>query len=317
MDSRGLDRIGSSWFTLGVMTTVTIPSRAALVTGCSTGIGRSTALALHRAGWPVYATARRPESLRELADAGMVTLALDVTDESSMQAAVDRVETDHGAVGVLVNNAGYALQGPVETTSISEARAQFETNFFGLVRLTQLALPGMRAQGWGRVVNVSSMGGRFTFPGGGFYHASKHAVEAMSDALRYEVAPFGVAVVIVEPGPVSSAFGDTAVGTIGAAPEVDEDNGDDAYEGFRHALAARYAQAYDGTRMRLASSPDTVAGVIVRAVRVRRPRTRYTVGPVAKTLIGLRRFAPSPLFDAVIRNSFPVPEATPVSHRSP
>lgn len=287
------------------------------MTGCSSGIGRSTALALHRAGLPVYASARRPESLHELAAAGLTTLALDVTDEPSMQAAVDRILTDHGAVGVLVNNAGYALQGPVETTPLNEARAQFETNVFGMVRLTQLALPGMRAQGWGRVVNMSSMGGRFTFPGGGFYHASKHAVEAVSDALRYEVAPFGVAVVLVEPGPVTSAFGDTAVGTIDTAPGEAGDNGEDAYAAFRRALAARYAQAYDGSRMRLASSPDDVAAVIVRAVRVRRPRTRYTVGPVAKTLIGLRRFTPSPVFDAVIRRSFPVPEPGPVSHRSP
>jgi NAD(P)-dependent dehydrogenase (short-subunit alcohol dehydrogenase family) len=288
-------------------------SQAALVTGCSTGIGRATALALHRAGLPVYASARRQESLTELAAAGLTTLALDVTDETSMQTAIDRVLTDHGAVGVLVNNAGYALQGPVETTPLREARAQFETNVFGMVRLTQLALPGMREQGWGRIVNVSSMGGRFTFPGGGFYHASKHAVEAVSDALRYEVAPFGVAVVLVEPGPVSTAFGDTAVGTIDAAP----DEGEDAYAGFRRALAVRYSQAYDGSRMRLASSPDTVAGVIVRAVRVRRPRTRYTVGLVAKTMIGLRRFAPSPVFDAVIRSSFPVPEPGQVSHGSP
>jgi NAD(P)-dependent dehydrogenase (short-subunit alcohol dehydrogenase family) len=299
------------------MTTPLPRSRATLVTGCSTGIGRSTALALHRAGLPVYASARRQESLLELSDAGLTTLALDVTDESSMQAAVDRILTDHGAVGVLVNNAGYALQGPVETTPLGDARAQFETNVFGLVRLTQLVLPGMRAQGWGRVVSVSSMGGRFTFPGGGFYHASKHAVEAVSDALRYEVAPFGVAVVLVEPGPVSTAFGDTAVGTIDAAPEAAEDKTDDAYEGFRQALAARYARAYDGGRMRLASSPETVAGVILRAVRVRRPHSRYTVGPVAKSMIALRRFAPSPLFDAVIRSSFPVPQPGPDSRRSP
>jgi NAD(P)-dependent dehydrogenase (short-subunit alcohol dehydrogenase family) len=234
-----------------------------------------------------------------------------------MQAAIDRVLSDQGGLGVLVNNAGYALQGPVETTPLRDARAQFETNLFGMVRLTQLALPGMRAQGWGRVVNVSSMGGRFTFPGGGFYHASKHAVEAVSDALRYEVAPFGVAVVLLEPGPVSTAFGDTAVATIDAAPDEATAKGEDAYAGFRRALAVRYAQAYDGSRMRLTSSPDAVAGVIVRAVRARRPRSRYTVGPVAKTMIGLRRFAPSPVFDAVIRSSFPVPEPGQVSHGSP
>jgi NAD(P)-dependent dehydrogenase (short-subunit alcohol dehydrogenase family) len=298
------------------MTSQQAISRAALVTGCSSGIGRAAALALHRAGLPVYASARRLETLDELASAGLTTLALDVTDESSMQAAVERIRSEHGAVGVLVSNAGYALQGPVETTPMSRARAQFDTNVFGLVRLAQLALPGMREQGWGRVVNISSMGGRFTFPGGGFYHASKHAVEALSDALRYELAPFGVAVVLVEPGPVNTAFGDTAVATIDAAPDQDEAP-DDAYSAFRLALGARYAQAYDGRPTSLASSPDAVARVIVRAVRSRRPRARYTVGPVAKTLIGLRRFAPSPVFDAVIRSSFPVPGPGQSSHKSP
>jgi NAD(P)-dependent dehydrogenase (short-subunit alcohol dehydrogenase family) len=237
-----------------------------------------------------------------------------------MQAAVDRVLTDHGALGVLVNNAGYALQGPVETTPLREARAQFETNVFGMVRLTQLVLPGMRAQGWGRVVNVSSMGGRFTFPGGGFYHPSKHAVEAVSDALRYEVAPFGVAVVLVGPGPVRSAFGDTAIATIddtAADGQVPADQLDDGYAGFRLALAQRYARAYDGRRTSLASTPEHVAAVIVRAVQARRPRPRYVVGPVARSLVGLRRFAPSSVFDAVIRGSFPVPETDRSTHRSP
>ena len=141
-------------------------STAALVTGCSSGIGRATALALHAAGFTVYATARRPETLEDLAARGLTLLALDVTDESSMAAAVDRVVTDRGAVGVLVNNAGYALQGAIEEASIDEVRRQFETNVFGLSRLIQLALPGMRRPGWGRIVNVGSMGGRITLPGG-------------------------------------------------------------------------------------------------------------------------------------------------------
>jgi NAD(P)-dependent dehydrogenase (short-subunit alcohol dehydrogenase family) len=286
-------------------------SQAALVTGCSSGIGRAAALALQASGRPVYATARRLESLQELADAGMTTLALDVTDEASMQAAVARVEADHGAVGVLVNNAGYALQGPVETMPMSAARGQFETNVFGLVRLTQLVLPGMRAQRRGRVINLSSMGGRFTFPGGGFYHASKHAVEALSDALRYEVAPFGVAVVLVEPGPVRTAFGDTAVATIDEHPAAD-----DPYAGFRVELARRYARAYDGRGSSLASSPEQVARVIVRAAGAPRPRARYVVGPVARAMVGLRRFAPAFAFDAVIRASFPVPSAAPSTTRS-
>jgi NAD(P)-dependent dehydrogenase (short-subunit alcohol dehydrogenase family) len=286
-------------------------SEAALVTGCSSGIGRATALALLASGRPVYATARRPESLTALAAAGATTLALDVTDESSMRAAVDLVVRDRGALGVLVNNAGYALQGPVETTPLDVVRAQFETNVMGLVRLTQLALPGMREQRWGRVVNLSSMGGRFTFPGGGFYHASKHAVEAISDALRYEVTPFGIGVVIIEPGPVSTAFGDAAVGTIAPAGASEPDG---PYTDFMLALGRRYQQAYDGRRGSMASTPEHVAAVIVRAVGSSRPRARYVVGPVARTLIGMRRFAPSSAFDAVIRLTFPVPRPGGMSH---
>jgi NAD(P)-dependent dehydrogenase (short-subunit alcohol dehydrogenase family) len=202
-----------------------------------------------------------------------------------------------------VNSAGYAMQGPVEETPLDQARAQFETNVFGLVRLTQLALPGMRAQRWGRVVNISSMGGHFTFPGGGFYHASKHAVEAISDALRYEVGPFGVHVVLVEPGPVLTSFGDTAVATIHAEPGP--------YAGFRRALAARYARAYDGSRARMASPPEAVARAVVRAVRSPRPRARYVVGPVAHALVGLRRVAPDRVFDRVMTTTFPTPEPGP------
>ncbi len=291
--------------------TATVRSEAALVTGCSTGIGRATARALLATGRPVYATARRPESLAGLAAAGATTLALDVTDEASMRAAVDRVVADHGAVGVLVNNAGYALQGPVETTSLDDVRTQFETNVFGLVRLTQLVLPGMRSQGFGRVVNLSSMGGRFTFPGGGFYHATKHAVEAVSDALRYEVTPFGVAVVVIEPGPVATAFGDTAVATIDIGA-----TGEPAYDAFMQELGRRVEQAYDGRRGSMASSPEQVARVIVRAVESSRPRARYLVGPVARALVGLHRFAPAAAFDAVIRHTFPAPRREQTSRNA-
>src|SRR4051795_6076398 len=176
------------------------PSRAVLITGCSSGIGRATAERLARAGYTVYATARKPESIADLEGAGCRTLALDVTDEESMSAAVRTVEEAEGAVGVLVNNAGYSQSGAVESVPMDAIRRQFETNVFGLVRMCQLVLPGMREQHWGRIVNISSMGGKFTFPGGGVYHATKHAVEALSDALRFEVAGFGVKVIVIEPG---------------------------------------------------------------------------------------------------------------------
>ena len=165
-----------------------------LITGCSSGIGHATAERLAAAGWTVYATARKPETLAELEARGCRTLALDVTDEASMEAAVAAVEGEHGSVGALVNNAGYSQSGAIETVPMEKVRAQFETNVFGLVRMCQLVLPAMRAAGRGRIVNVSSMGGKLVFPGGGAYHASKHAVEALSDALRFEVRAFGVRV---------------------------------------------------------------------------------------------------------------------------
>lgn len=192
---------------------------AVLITGTSSGIGRATALRLAaRPDLTVYATARRPETLAPLAGAGARTLALDVTDEESMAAAVKTVEAEHGSVGVLVNNAGYGAYGTVEETDLAEVRRQFETNVFGLARLTQLALPGMRAAGHGRIVNVGSMGGRLVFPVAGYYHASKYAVEALTDALRFEAAPFGIKVSLVEPGLIRTAFGGTAARTLAARP---------------------------------------------------------------------------------------------------
>src|SRR3954453_14537328 len=193
-------------------------SKAVLITGCSSGIGRATAEHLAEKGWTVYATARRPESIADLEAKGCRTLALDVTDEASMAAAVGAVEEAEGTVGVLVNNAGYSQSGAVEDVPMDVVRRQFETNVFGLVRMCQLVLPGMRRQRWGRIVNVSSMGGKLVFPGGGFYHGTKFAVEAISDALRFEVRGFGVDVVIIEPGLIKTEFGNVAAGSVDAAP---------------------------------------------------------------------------------------------------
>src|SRR5204863_10150584 len=172
---------------------------------------------LRGAGLRVYATARRAETLADLAARGIATLPLDVTDETSMTEAVAAVETDAGAVGTLINNAGYGLYGPVEQVPMAEIRRQFETNFFGLVRLTQLVLPGMREHRGRRILNVSSMGGRATLPGGAFYHASKYAVEPCSDALRMEVAQFGIDVVLIEPGPVRTPWNEVAAASLSTA----------------------------------------------------------------------------------------------------
>src|SRR4051794_40883947 len=189
-------------------------SEAVLITGCSTGIGRATAEHLATRGHTVYATARRLDSIADLEAHGCRLLELDVTDDASMTAAVKTVEEAEGAVGVLVNNAGYSQSGAVESVSMDAVRRQFETNVFGLVRMCQLVLPGMRRQRWGRIVNLSSMGGRLVFPGGGYYHATKFAVEALSDALRFEVKGFGVDVVLIEPGLIKTEFGTAAVGSL-------------------------------------------------------------------------------------------------------
>jgi short-subunit dehydrogenase len=276
-----------------------------LITGCSSGIGQAAALALHEAGRTVVATARNPDTLSGLAGRGLRTLALDVTDESSMRAAVDTA----GPIDVLVNNAGYGLYGTVEQLPMAEIRRQFETNFFGLVRLTQLVLPGMRAAGGGRILNVSSMGGRATLPGGAFYHASKYAVEALSDALRMEVAQFGIDVVLIEPGPVRTPWNEVAAGSVAASAAGSNGNGNDAdpYAGFKDAVTAAFSTATDGPLARFSSSADDIAKVITRAVTVRRPRTRYLINPVARTTVTLRRWLPDRAYDAVLRRQYHLP----------
>jgi NAD(P)-dependent dehydrogenase (short-subunit alcohol dehydrogenase family) len=278
--------------------------RAVLITGCSSGIGRATAEHLVDRGWTVYASARRPDSISDLADRGCRIVALDVTDEDSMRSAVAAVEEAEGAIGVLVNNAGYSQSGAIETLPLDRLRAQFETNVFGLVRMCQLALPGMRRGSWGRIVNLSSMGGRLTFPGGGAYHGTKHAVEAISDALRFEVRGFGVDVVVIEPGLITTQFGETAAGSIGGTRE---EVGDDPYADFNAAVGDATAGAYEGPLARLGAGPETVARVIERAITARRPRTRYVVTPSARLALAQRRLLPDRAWDAFMRTQFPTP----------
>jgi NAD(P)-dependent dehydrogenase (short-subunit alcohol dehydrogenase family) len=270
-----------------------------LITGCSSGIGRAAAGRLARAGMTVYASARRLESIEDLKSAGCRTLALDVTDEDSMRAAVEEVERAEGAVGALVNNAGYSQSGAVETVPLGDVRRQFETNVFGLLRMSQLVLPAMRREGRGRIVNVSSMGGKLTFPGGGIYHATKHAVEAISDALRFEVRGFGVQVVVIEPGLIRTGFGDAAVASV---PREDGPYGE-----FNSAVAAVTAGVHDGPLGRLGAGPEAVAKAIERALTADRPHTRYKVTASARVLMAQRALLPDRAWDAVVGTSFPQP----------
>jgi NAD(P)-dependent dehydrogenase (short-subunit alcohol dehydrogenase family) len=276
-------------------------SKAVLITGCSTGIGRATAERLASRGWNVYATARKLDSIADLKSRGCKTLALDVCDDASMRSAVETVQRAEGAVGVLINNAGYGLEGTFEETPLDAIRRQFETNVFGLIAMTKLVLPAMRAQRWGRVVNLSSMGGKLTFPGGAYYHATKHAVEALSDALRFEVKGFGIDVIVIEPGPIKTRFGDTAIGSI-ATPK------DSPYSAFNAVLEKQIREAYEGGPMaRFAAGPEAVADVIEKAISATSPRTRYPVTLAARVLMRLRRTLPDRAFDAFLRTQFPPP----------
>jgi len=277
-------------------------ARAVLITGCSTGIGRATAERLaKRDGWTVYATARKPESIEDLRQSGCKTLALDVTDEQSMRAAVEQVEQAEGVVWALINNAGYSQSGALESVPIDQLRAQFETNVFGLVRMCQLVLPKMRESRDGRIVNLSSMGGRLTFPGGGAYHATKYAVEALSDALRFEVSGFGIHVVLIEPGLIRTQFGAAAVGSMSGIEE------EAPYAKFNSAVAATTAGVYGGPLARLGARPDAVAKTIETALTKSRPKGRYPVTASARLMLGLRKVLPDRGWDALVGSTYPRP----------
>ena len=276
-------------------------SRPVLITGCSTGIGRATAERLADDGWNVHATARRLDAIEELGKRGCKTGELDVTDERSMKTAVDEVEKD-GPIGALINNAGYSQSGAIETIPMESVRRQFETNVFGLMRMCQLVLPGMRGAGSGRIVNLSSMGGKLTFPGGGVYHATKHAVEALSDALRFEVNEFGIEVVIIEPGLIITEFGETANASIGAV----EDHG--PYAKFNEDVGRVTANAYTGPMARFGAGPDAVAKKIAKALTSRRPSTRYKVTPSAGAMMGMRSLMTDRMWDRFVRSQYPAPK---------
>jgi NAD(P)-dependent dehydrogenase (short-subunit alcohol dehydrogenase family) len=279
------------------------PSSAVLITGCSTGIGRATATHLAHRGHVVYATARKVDAIADLEAQGCRLLQLDVTDESSMASAVEAVEAEHGAVGALINNAGYSQSGAIETVPLDEVRRQFETNVFGLVRMCQLVLPKMREQRAGRIVNISSMGGTLVFPGGGVYHATKYAVEALSDALRFELKGFGIQVVIVEPGLIRTRF---AEAVSNALPQTASE---DPYASFNAAVDQSTQNAYEKGSFvgRLGGEPEVVAKVIERAITAKSPKTRYRVTPSARLIIPSRGLMTDKTWDRLMATQFPSP----------
>jgi NAD(P)-dependent dehydrogenase (short-subunit alcohol dehydrogenase family) len=270
-----------------------------LITGCSSGVGHATALAFRAAGFETFATARNTSQLDDLRAAGCQILTLDVTDESARVAAVEAVEKQFGAIGILINNAGYSQYGPVEEVSLDEIRRQFETNVFGGLRLSQLVLPAMRRTGRGRIVNVSSVAGRVSVLGGGAYHASKFAVEAFADALRPEVEPFGIDVVNVLPGPISTHF---CSALLKSMPDTGAQS---PYYYFKERLAQRMLEFLKPGAFGVMTA-ETVAKTILKAGTAKRPRTRYSVGFIARFGPIGRALAPDRIVDFATRRDNPI-----------
>ena len=278
--------------------TTTSTAKVALVTGASSGIGEATARQLAAAGFTVYAAARRTERMQQLTEAGIRPIAMDVTDDASMQTGVKTILNEQGRIDALVNNAGYGSYGALEDVPMSEARAQMEVNVFGAARLIQLVLPQMRAQRSGTIVNVTSMGGKITTPLGAWYHATKFALEALSDCLRMEVARFGIDVVVIEPGGIRTEWSGIAAEKVRAVSS----SGPYAPQG--NAVANSLTS--ESTHQR-SSPPELIGRTITKAVTARRPKTRYAVGYGAKPMIFLHGLLPDRTFDAFIRRATGVP----------
>lgn len=262
-----------------------------LITGASSGIGKATAEKLIKEGHSVYCAARRVEQMKDLENMGGHILAMDVTNEEQMISAVNQIIEERGKIDVLFNNAGYAIYGAVEDTSIADARRQFDVNIFGLARLTQLVLPHMRKQESGKIINTSSMGGKIYTPLGAWYHATKHALEGWSDCLRLEVKQFGIDVVLIEPGIIKTEFGDVM-----NTPMM-ERSGNGVYANLAKSVEKATTDSYEKGN----SSPATViANVVSKAINARKPKTRYAAGKLAKPLLFVRRYFSDRFFDRVV-----------------
>jgi short-subunit dehydrogenase len=263
-----------------------------LITGASSGMGKDAALQLIRDGHTVYGAARRIEKMQELVEAGGHALAMDITDEAQIKSVVAQIIAEQGRLDVLVNNAGYAIYGSVEETTLEDARRQFEVNLFGLARLTQLVVPHMRKQQSGKIINISSMGGKIYTPLGAWYHATKHALEGWSDCLRLELKQFGIDVVIVEPGLIRTEFGEVMT-----APMLKR-SGKGPYARLAQSIASTMQASHE--KESAASPPSVITDLISQAVKVGRPNTRYAGGKMAKPLLFLRKWLSDRMFDKAV-----------------
>ncbi|MBQ9201288.1 MAG: SDR family NAD(P)-dependent oxidoreductase [Bacteroidales bacterium] len=262
-----------------------------LLTGASSGIGYSTAEMLLRQGHIIYGASRRVERMQSLSAAGLRPVCLDVTDEAGIGAVVDRIIAEQGRIDVLINNAGYGFFGAIEDVPLEEARRQLEVNVFGMAALIRKVMPYMRAQGGGRIINIASMAGRVVLPMGGWYHVSKYAVEALSDALRLESGQFGIKVVLIEPGGIKTDWG------LIAADHLSQTSVGGAYEELSRETASGIRKTYQSSWL---SKPEVIARAVSRAVNSRRPRIRYTVGFGARISVLLHTLLPARLFDRLV-----------------
>ncbi|CAK1228841.1 oxidoreductase [Fructobacillus evanidus] len=264
-----------------------------LVTGATSGIGHQTSQLLAEQGHIVYGAGRRVEKLADLEKVGVQPLKLDLTDEESCRQAVETILADQGRIDVLINNAGYGSYGAVEDVALEEAKRQFNVNLFGLAQLIKLVLPTMRKQQSGRIINVSSMAGRMASYFGAWYHATKFALEGFSDSLRMELKPFGIDVVLVEPGLIKTDWG------LIAADHLASSAAGGPYERAARQTAGGMKKQYQG---RLLSQPILIAKTLVKIVNQKQPRARYLLGFAAKPLVFLRTILPARWFDALMRH---------------
>lgn len=273
-------------------------TQVALITGASSGIGAQAARKLRAKGYTVYGVARRTDRLAELDGDGIRTFAMDVTDDASIASGIKRIIDETGRIDVLVNSAGYGSLGSVEETPVDDGRRMFEVNLFGAMRLIQLATPHMREQHSGRIVNISSIGGRIYSPLTAYYNGSKHALEAMSDCLRFELAQFGIDVVVIEPGGTQTEWPEIA------AAHVEKNSSQGPYA--RQARAVAQGLVSERASRRYVAA-EIVADIVVKAATVAKPKTRYAVGNGAKAAITMRRLLPDRGFDALLSRMSGVP----------
>lgn len=263
-----------------------------LVTGASSGIGKATAQQLIEEGHIVYGAARRIDKMKELEEAGGHAIQMDVTKEKEVKACVDQIIQEQGRIDVLVNNAGYAVYGPVENVELEDARRQFEVNLFGLAAITKEVIPHMRKAKSGCIINISSVGGKVYTPFGAWYHATKHALEGWSDCLRLELKDFGIDVVIVEPGIIRTEFAEVLYD-----PMVERAS-EGPYAETTKMLAEATKSSYDNPDR--TSPPTVIADVISKAIRSKRPKTRYVAGKFARPLIFIRNLISDKWFDKLV-----------------